>query len=374
MHMRRDFLVGAIFLGAIVAVGYLTVVIKGFSALVGPRLPPITITFPDIAGLEEGEEVRAKGVKVGQVQAVDYLDEGAVAVRIVLFADPRLRRDCSFHIRSKSPLGGKYLEIDPGRAAEPAEGTAFAGEFPSDLFTELGKVLAENREDIAGTIDNLNHATAALRDGKGILGALVYDTRLRDNALRIVADLKASVAGEKENLLAAILSDAELARNIKASIAEIKDSLARRETPLGVLLHDEGAGKDLRGMVGDAAALARDVRAGRGTLGLLFNDEALYRTAVDAAGSVAAITQGDGAVAYLLTDPASRIQIKDIVASLRGTLGDISQGKGTLGRLITDVELYDQLHALIVQIREAVEDAREHAPVNQLVNLVGAVF
>jgi len=95
---------------------------------------------------------------------------------------------------------------------------------------------------------------------------------------------------------------------------------------------------------------------------------------VDAAGSVAAITQGDGAVAYLLTDPASRIQIKDIVASLRGTLGDISQGKGTLGRLITDVELYDQLHALIVQIREAVEDAREHAPVNQLVNLVGAVF
>ncbi|HAK97359.1 MAG TPA: hypothetical protein DCM87_20820 [Planctomycetes bacterium] len=374
MHMRRDFLVGAMFLGAIIAVGYLTVVIKGFSALVGPSLPPLTITFPEIAGLDEGEEVRAKGVKVGQVDAVDYRDDGTVAVRIVCFANPHLRRDCSFHIRSKSPLGGKYLEIDPGAAKEPAEGAAFAGERPSDLFTDLGTVVAENREAIAGTLDNLNHTTRALRDGKGILGALVYDTRLRDNALRIVADLRASVAGEKENLLAAILSDADLARNVKASVAELKDSLARRDTPLGVILHDEDAGKDLRRIVGDAAALARGVREGQGTLGRFFTDDTLYRTAVDAAGSVAAITKGDGAVAYLLTDPASRVQIKDIVASLRGTLGDISQGKGTLGRLITDVEMYEQLRALIVQIREAVEDAREHAPVNQLVNMVGAVF
>jgi uncharacterized protein (UPF0147 family) len=292
----------------------------------------------------------------------------------MLFADPFIREDCAFHIRSKSPLGGKYVEIDPGSAATPAAGVLFKGERPSDLFAELGKVLAEKREEIIGTIDNLNDTTRALRQGEGVLGALIYDTALRDNVKRIVADLKSSVAGERDNLLAAILSDAELAANVRASVMELKDALQKRETPLGVLIHDEDSGKNLKRIVGDVAALTRDVRDGKGTIGPLFTDDTLYKKAVEAADSVGSLTRGQGAVAYLLTDPNSRTEIKQIVLSLRTTLADISQGKGTIGKLVADAELYEKLRALIVQIREAVEDAREHAPINQLVNMVGAVF
>ncbi len=374
MHTRRDSLVGLAFLGAIVGVGYLTIMVKGWSVLTGSGVDPVVVVFPEVGGLEDGEEVRAKGVKVGRVKEITYQDDGRVAVKIAFTEDPRMKEDCAFYIRSKSPLGGKYLEIDPGTAAAPASARLFKGEPPSDLFTELGKILAEKREEITGTIDNLNDTTRALRRGEGVLGALIYDTALKDNVTRIVADLKASVAGERDNLLAAILSDAELARNVRTSVMELRDALAKRDTPLGVIIHDEESGKNLKRIVGDVASLTKDVREGRGSLGPLFTDDTLYRKAVDAADSVSSLTKGQGAVAYLLTDPNSRTDLRQIVQSLRTSLADISQGKGTLGRLITDAELYEKLRALIVQIREAVEDAREHAPVNQLVNMVGAVF
>lgn len=165
---RRDFVAGIVFLGGILAVGYMTVVIHGFSALVGPRLTPLEVHFPDVAGLEVGEEVRAKGVKVGQVASVSYRPDGHIGVGIRLFSDPRLREGCAFHVRAKSPLGGNYVDIDPGPPGAPlTTADTFAGEHPTDLFAELGKVLGEKRDTIMAIIDNLGDTTQALREERG---------------------------------------------------------------------------------------------------------------------------------------------------------------------------------------------------------------
>ena len=103
MVNRRDVLVGLVFIGAIAAVGYLTVVIKGFSYLTRPGLEPLTITFDEVLSLEEGEEVRARGVKIGQVTKIAYDEDGRVDVEVTFFTEPTLYKNCSFHIRSKSP-------------------------------------------------------------------------------------------------------------------------------------------------------------------------------------------------------------------------------------------------------------------------------
>jgi phospholipid/cholesterol/gamma-HCH transport system substrate-binding protein len=373
---RRDVLVGLVFISAVAGIGYLTVVIKGLSTLIGPHLAPLTITFPEVLALEEGEEARAKGVKVGQVSAVEYRNDATVAVRVTLFADPHLREGCSFRIRSKSPLGGKYLEIDPGpTTGAPVTRTAFEGERPSDLFSELGEVLGSRKKELVELIDNLRDTTRAIREGQGAVGALIFDTELKANVSQAVRELARAVTGEgPKGLLYTLLHDEKLAENVSGTIGDLRDIVRRSETPLGVLLHDAEAGRDVKSTLSDVAALARDIRAGKGTVGRLFADDELYSKAVELAEGLGAISEGEGVLSYLLKDPDSRVQGREALRNLRDLLVKLNEGDGTVARLINKPDVYDQAHKLLVQIRESVEDAREQAPINQLVNLLGAVY
>jgi len=155
---------------------------------------------------------------------------------------------------------------------------------------------------------------------------------------------------------------------------EIKDALAKRDTPLGVLIHDQESGQNLKRIVGDVASLAQDVRAGKGTLGPLFTDDTLYRKAVEAAGSLGSLTPRRGR--RRLPPDRPRLAHRghaDRPVAPRDARG-CQPGQGHARPPHHRRELYEKLRALVVQIREAVEDAREHAPINQLVNMVGAVF
>jgi phospholipid/cholesterol/gamma-HCH transport system substrate-binding protein len=130
--------------------------------------------------------------------------------------------------------------------------------------------------------------------------------------------------------------------------------------------------------------LIQEIRLGKGTVGRLFTDEALYNemtTLVQAAEDVvASVNRGGGTLPRLINDPtaanaleASLKNFEAVTARIRageGTLGRfltddtlarslsatganldaitgrISRGEGTAGKLITDRELYDRLASM----------------------------
>ena len=382
---RRDVLVGFLFIGAIAAIGYLTIVIKGFSYLTRPRLEPVIVTFDDVVSLEEGEEVRARGVKIGQVTGIKYDEEGQVEVEVTFFQWPRLYKNCSFHIRSKSPLGGKYVAIDPGFPEDPAHpeadllkpedltGKKVKGEPATDLFTELGDIIGEERDNISGMIENLRDMTQAIRDQKGPVGALIYNADMKENLNRMVKEL-ASAVYEPKGLAYTLLNDRTMAANVSDIVARLKTAISRSDTPLGVLINDPETGGKLKRTVSDLAELTRQIREGKGTLGRIFADQTLYNEAVSTVKGLGRIAEGQGAVPWLISDPESREQTRHLLRNLRDITVKLNEGDGTIARLINDPAVYDHAEKLLVQIREAVEDARENAPVNQLVNLLGAVY
>ena len=379
MKHSRDFLVGIVFIGAIVGVGYLTVMIRDTSSFWGPRFQPLTITFPEVFGLEEGEKVRAKGVEIGKVTSVSYRSDGQVDVVITPHQDPHLREGCTFTIMSKSPLGGKYVEIHPGppqnAELDLAEQNTFVGEQPSDVFWELAEILRKRRDEIMQLIDNLKDATQKIRDGQGTLGALIYDRDMKANLQRIVGEVANSVTGEDpKGLLHAVLHDRALADNLRGVVLDIREALKRVDTPLGILLWDSQAGESVKNTLLDVASLTRDIREGRGTLGRIFVDRALYDKAIELAEGLGRVSKGDGLIAYLIDNAESRELGRDFLVGLRDVLVNLNEGDGTIARLIKEPELYDHVQRLIVQIRESVEDAREQAPINQLVNMLGAVY
>jgi phospholipid/cholesterol/gamma-HCH transport system substrate-binding protein len=99
----------------------------------------------------------------------------------------------------------------------------------------------------------------------------------------------------------------------------------------------------------EATALLKDIRAGRGTIGKLFTDEAVYRELdafIQSANQVtASINRGRGTLGKLTNDPQAYDQLNAALANLRQITERINAGEGSLGRLLHDDALAKSLSA-----------------------------
>ena len=90
----------------------------------------------------------------------------------------------------------------------------------------------------------------------------------------------------------------------------------------------------------EATKLLSDVRAGRGTIGKLFTDEALYKEVnrfIDSAEDVTrTLSEGRGTIGRLARDPAAAKALEASLRNLEAMTARIRSGEGSLGRLLND--------------------------------------
>lgn len=114
--------------------------------------------------------------------------------------------------------------------------------------------------------------------------------------------------------------------------------------------------------------MVRDVKDGKGTVGRLFSDEALYNnlnaTIRETEDVMRQIRSGQGSAGRFLNDPELYNNANTIANQLRLIAEDLRSGRGTAGKLLTDDQLYhritrtadrldrsvDQINAMIVDI------------------------
>jgi phospholipid/cholesterol/gamma-HCH transport system substrate-binding protein len=79
----------------------------------------VSATFLKVGGLERGSDVRISGIGVGTVTS-QSLDPGTFAARVTMTISPDivLPADTEASIVSDGLLGGKYVNLAPGRATE----------------------------------------------------------------------------------------------------------------------------------------------------------------------------------------------------------------------------------------------------------------
>jgi phospholipid/cholesterol/gamma-HCH transport system substrate-binding protein len=99
----------------------------------------------------------------------------------------------------------------------------------------------------------------------------------------------------------------------------------------------------------EAAHLLADVRAGRGSVGQLFTDEALYAELEALTSSAARVAErlndGQGTLGALATDPAAYVAMRGALENLESFTSQLRQGRGALGRLAGDEALGRSLSA-----------------------------
>jgi phospholipid/cholesterol/gamma-HCH transport system substrate-binding protein len=108
----------------------------------------------------------------------------------------------------------------------------------------------------------------------------------------------------------------------------------------------------------EIGGIVQDVKDGKGTVGRLFNDEALYNnlnaTIRETEDVMKAVRSGNGSAGRFINDPALYNNANDIALQLKAIAADLRAGRGTAGRLLTDDELYVRINRTADRLDRAV--------------------
>lgn len=288
--MTTEFKVGMVVLAGILLLFYMSFRIGKFGALSEGRGYTVTVHFKDTAGLDAKSPVEIAGVEVGRVSKIS-LDGKLARVTLLIKEETKIPVDSGISIKSFGILGDKYVEVTPGNSP----------------------ILAKNGDELKNIVTYADYEE--IFQNVSVAAKNIGDT---------VEQFKGLInEKDKENLQASL-------ENVRVASGQFKDMLAQNRGNVNRIVTNVAEASSKLGPVADKAdatltqinAVVTDVEQGKGTLGKLAKDDALYNDA------------------------------KDMVASLKSVSADIEQGKGTLGKLVNDDSLY-------VEAKEAVQNVNK---------------
>jgi len=245
--------------------------------------------FKDIGGLQEGNNVWFSGVKVGTVKKIAFTHDAMVEVIMSIESKslPYIKKDAKARISSEGFIGNKIVVIFGGTAASPpvAENDVLAVD--NGLSTdEMLATLQQNNKNLLDITGNIKQITERLMNGQGSAGRILSDETLANDLQAAVTRFKAAsssvqkitadVAGYTSQLqsegsltnelihdtvfysrLKATAQQIQLAsitikessdniKRISSNLGEVSERLNSNGSPVGVLLNDEEAGRNLK--------------------------------------------------------------------------------------------------------------------------------
>jgi phospholipid/cholesterol/gamma-HCH transport system substrate-binding protein len=129
---------------------------------------------------------------------------------------------------------------------------------------------------------------------------------------------------------------------------------------LGKLVTDDALYTEMNAFIASANDLTRNMNQGKGTMGRLMNDPAAYEamraSLTNLQEMTARINNGQGALGRFLNDEAMGKSLSGTMSNLEATTGRLNRGEGTMGKLMTDKELYDRLNQMTGRVDEVVRN------------------
>lgn len=142
---------------------------------------------------------------------------------------------------------------------------------------------------------------------------------------------------------------AQATAGIEQLTALLGDIRAGRGT-MGQLFTNDALYRDLNGLVAAMEDVAGNIQRGRGTIGRLVNDPAAARALEGSLQNLETVTakirSGEGSIGRLLHDDAMAKSLSQTTANLETMTGRINAGTGTMGKLVNDQELYNRLNSM----------------------------
>lgn len=294
--------------------------------------------FANIQELKIGDPVKMAGVPIGRVEAIGF-DDDKVNVTLKIDKGVAVKTDSKATIRFAGLLGQNFVAVNIGTSSKKFENEqvietteqadlntlmaklenvatgvenvtkSFSGDSIQNVLGPLTDFMKQNNPKMAIILGNVQNITTDMAQGRGTVGKLLKDDSLYTNAQGAVKTLE------------------ETAAEIKLQVANARSVI---DNANGALI--------------EAKQVVTDINAGKGTLGRLTKDEALYRETTAA------------------------------MVNLREILEKVNQGRGSVGKLVNDESFYKNVKMTLQKVDKAAEGLEDTGPLSVLGTAVNNLF
>lgn len=262
---------------AILVIASILLFIWGYSFLKGRDLftnyKTLYVQYDNIEGLGNSAVVTINGLQIGKIAGIKIDNNtGKLTVEMQINADFPISKSSIAEIYSPSPIGGKQIAILPNLAdkTETVSGDFLKAGSKAGMLDALSGQIAPIKDKIEILLDNANvmlknvnqvldeKTKANLKESiENLNSTLAEFSAASKNVNSLLVDNKERINGTMTNL-----------NKTSANFSKISDSLAQIKIGKTV--------KNLEKTLAKVDLIMADLQNGKGTMGKLLKDEAIY--------------------------------------------------------------------------------------------------
>jgi phospholipid/cholesterol/gamma-HCH transport system substrate-binding protein len=295
-RITKEFRIGAIFVIAAAVLIWGLMYLKGMELFKHRMI--VYAVYDRVNGLAPDNNVTISGMNVGQVKALYFSNKqrGKIVAELSISVKYPIPVNSVARINnSENLIGGKYIEIVLGDSKKIAKDQDTLQSFiEASIGEELNQQLIplkNKTERLLGSIDTvatmiqqvLNKDTrdnliASIEHIKDVLKNLSHTTYYLDTLVGSQRNHLASIIVNVESISQNLKNNNQKINNILTNFSELSDSLAKARIP-GTIARVNKA-------ITDIDIAVDKINNGKGTLGLLLNDDKLYKEVEKAASDL----------------------------------------------------------------------------------------
>jgi phospholipid/cholesterol/gamma-HCH transport system substrate-binding protein len=261
---------------AVLVLASITLFIWGYSYLKGKDLltdyKVLYVQYDNVEGLTVSSPVTISGLNVGKVSKITIDNtSGKVTVEMQISSDFPIKKSSVAEIYAPNPIGGKQIAILPGKdSADAVTGDTLISSSKLGLTDEVARQIVPLKDKITKLLDNANVMLESVNQ--------VLDAKTKENLQNSLANLNETIAqfkgastqmnswlADNKSKINGTMTNIEKAT---ANFSKVSDSLAK--VNIGPTI------KNLQKTLENVDKMMADMQAGKGTMGKLIKDDALY--------------------------------------------------------------------------------------------------
>jgi phospholipid/cholesterol/gamma-HCH transport system substrate-binding protein len=285
--------------------------------------------FSSVQDLKVGDRVKMAGVEIGRVQDIQLTNN---KVMVVMKVRPvaGVKTDSLATIKFTGLLGQNFVSVDFGTPrGEPLKDNQFISTAEqADLSAIMQKL-----DNVASGVEKITESFTGFR----------IDT--------LVGPLREFISANKDPLTASI-------SNMQTMTLEVSSQIAQGKGTLGKLVRDEALYNSALSTISNLQITAEEIRT----------------TVADARTIVEQVNSGQGTVGKLLKDDTLHRETTESMRNLKEILEKINRGQGTVGKLVNEEEFYKNAKLTLQKLDQATEGLEDQGPLSVLGLAVGKLF
>lgn len=286
MKYKREIGIGLIFIVALALFVWGFSFLKGFNLFKEQRV--VYAVYEQVSGLDKANPVSINGLKVGQVSDIYFEPgfSGNIIVEITVETQIPIPRNSVALIYSSDLMGSKAIDLKLGDdSLYISNGDTLSTRVEASLKEAVNQQIAPLKlkaEELIMSIDSVVTVIKAIFNEKAkenLSNSIASIEQTFANLESASYNLDTLVAAQKtklsqiminlESITSTISENEENIDNILTNFSSLSDSLAKAEIPRTFVKIDR--------VMGDVALIVEKINNGEGSLGMLINDEELYK-------------------------------------------------------------------------------------------------